>query len=676
MDLVIWPLLGLPCFMGGLPVETALIRVTTDEGAVGGYRVELFSDDGSKQWLEQPLASFTLLADLAGEPTPAVLSGGPLGERVRRFIQENRQSGEFEAIGEHLAGLLFRGDLKLRWDELRGGSPEGLRTLLQIEPDDLRLLPWELMSRDGSLFVDRSCPFARLTRLVEDQKGELGPIRLLVVEGERDNDLGTQTEVWAIKSVLPSFGGRIEAEFLTEPSEPELKKRYERIRPHIFHFIGHGQRQQNNNDPTLRIKNAGRYWFLSRQYIRDLLRPTPRVAVLNACRSGDLDGVRALTDAFLSKNAAAVIGMQGNVQGQAAAQFGGKFYEALAKGELIDQAVTTARAEVYATVGVAKQERDWFLPSLTLRIRPEHVLPVTYGIPDVDLRSVESRLFKPVQAFVDRVDERDKLVKGIDPDNGRTPDRLLVLTGDLEVGKTWLLHWLRTRCAVRGRRVKYVDFRGDGSLDFLPALYAIRDTPEDVPSLAVKPDAFDRFNYDLTFLVTEGRLPIEPAGEVPKVQPPPANADFRPGPPDTVERIFESFRAALDQATSDAKPLLLIFDHVEGLLKKAFKDFLYPLLIKKIVELEPPNVRVVVVLSTEQHREYWPSDADRTGQRTEVSLIPPEKYGELVEDFLLAMGRDIGREKEQKFIAGLAGLFEEAWKPGKLQGIQMLVGIA
>jgi hypothetical protein len=540
-----------------------------------------------------------------------------------------------------------------------------LRTLLQIEPLDLRLLPWELMGRDERFFVHPTSLFMRVQQLDDDATKQLGPIRVLIVEGDRDEKLGTLNEVRAIKRALPGFAGRIEAEFLTEPSEKELKKTYDRIAPHIFHFIGHGTRVPKTKEAALRVfdRSAGNPWLLTRRYILDLLHPTPRVAVLNACRSGEVDDVRALTDAFLSRGAAAVIGMQGDVRGQAAAQFGGELYLALARRELIDKAVTSARSAVYAAVGVAKQERDWFLPSLTLRVRPEQVLPISCAISDQEWSKAESRLKvkRFIDVFVNRVNERHKLARGIDPDSGVDPGRLLVVAGDLETGKSSLLHWIRRRCAFRGRRVKYVDFRVGRTLDLLPALCEIRDTPEDMPSLGKQAArAFDRFNYDLTFLAS-GRLPVEPIGEVPQVEDPPVPDLLQPGPVALVHRTLESFREALGAATAES-PLVLILDHLDGLLKSTFQQLLYPWLIRKVVEDDDiPNLRLVVALSTEQARDYWPTDDQGVGEWIPIDLIPPDDWESLAEDVVLALGKDI-RAEHQALIAAFKPKMRNPWK--------------
>ncbi len=656
---------------------TLLLSVTADPGG-GGYLVALFQEDDSGGWPAEPLVSSTIPADLCPSMAPAEIGQGTVDEQIRRYVQDNRQSGAFDHIGGYLTGLVLRGDVGARWDKIRRSHPEGLRTLLRIEPPNLRLLPWEIMGQDEHLFVNPTSLFMRVQELDQDATQQLVPIRVLVVEGKRDDQLGTLDEVRAIKLALPGFEGRVEAEFLTEPSEVELKATYDRLTPDIFHFIGHGTRVPGTNEAALRVFNrsAGKYWLLTSQYVRSLLRPSPRVAVMNACRSGDVADVRSLTEAFLSGGTAAVIGMQGDIRGQAAAKFGGTLYQALARGEMIDKAVTSARQAVFIAVGVAMQGRDWFLPSLTLRVRPEQVLPITSAISEQEWRRAESRLrLKDViQVFVDRVDERYKLAMGVDPDVGTDPGRLLVVTGDFLTGKSCLLHWIRRRCALRGRRVKYVNFRVGERRDLVKALCEIRDTPEDLPSLGESAArAFDRFNYDLPYLAS-GHLPVEPAGEVPHADDPPVPDSLQPGAVTLVDRTLESFRDALGAATAES-PLVLILDQLDGLLLSTFQQDLFPGLIRRVADEDDiPNLRLVVALTTEQVRDYWPADDLGIGEWINVDLCKPEEYESLAEDVVLALGRDF-REEHKDLIAAVKP-FIHAHAPWKIKELMVVRDLA
>jgi CHAT domain-containing protein/AAA ATPase-like protein len=665
---------------------TLLLSVVEDP-AGDGYQVALFQEDSDGGWPAAPLAACAIPAGLDPAGIPTEVGPGPAIERISAYVQANTQSDVFGRIGEYLAGLLLTGDVAARWDKIRQDHSDGVRTLLRIDPPELRLLPWELMGRNGDrLFVDPASQFARVQRLDNDDAGRLGheslPLRVLVVDGESDSSLGTVDEVRAIKRALARFGGRVEAEFLTEPSETALRAAYERLRPHVFHFVGHGARVPKTKEAALRVydRSAGKAWLLTSEYVRNLLRPAPRLTVMNACRSGQVTDVGSLTEAFVAGGGAAVIGMQGDVRGEAAAMFGGGLYEALADGLRLDEAVTRARRDVYAATGVARSGRDWFLPSLTLRVRPEHVLPMTSALSLPQWRQVENRLQSQngFRVFVDRTDQRHRLARWIDSDaNSGTYPRLLVLEGQSQTGKSSLLHWIRRRCALHGQSVRYVNFDGDGNLDLVGALCAIRDTDEDPPARGGAANAFDRFNYDLPYLAA-GRLPREPRpGPLPHVESAPVPESLRPGPVVLVDRMLESFRDALGAATAQ-DPLILILDHLDGLLKPMFQQELYPGLIRRIAEEDGlAGLRLVVALTNDSQDSYWPSDERNAGEWIKVELCQPNQWVPLAEDFVLALGKEFEEKDAQliKLMAVAPNVAADApWKLVKLELVRQLFG--
>jgi len=661
-------------------MESVLLRVA-EQGR--GFRVELRRRTAAGGWSDAPQATELIPLDLDAAAAPATVRGADIYSGIEDFVRDNRQSESFDAIGEFLGGVLLRGAVRIGWEDLRRQQQDagGLRTLLQLEPTELRRLPWELMRcNDELLFIDDLNPMARVRAIdPEAAPAQLLPIRLLVVEGERNSDLGTDAEVHAIKRALARCGGRIDAEFLTAPSWQLLSDTYQRLRPHVFHFIGHGvpvTASDKSVEPALSVfDNAGQTaWQLTRRHFLDLLRPAPRLAVLNACRSGtgasadgagdqarDLAlGLRNLADTLLTKGSAAVVAMQGDVQGRAAARFGGALYDALAAEKLIDEAVAHARRAVYSLVGITQQERDWFLPSLTLRVDPERVLPTRCMLGTADRAVIVDQQLTPrITPFVDRVGERHQVVAGIDPESG-DPARLLVVTGSRGSGKTRLLQWVQRRCVLRGQRVRYVDFRGESRLDFHQALYAIRDTEEAVPLRAdsAAATAFRQFDHEIQYLAA-GQMPKILPEAPPLADPPPAPATFEPGPVEVVERAVGTFLAALNQATSST-PLVLVLDHLDGLLDAGFEKVLYPLLIRRIAaHQEAPNVRLVVVLSAEQ-QHLWPKDDARLGTWVAVEEIEADRFVELFDDFVLALGGDLTPE-EVSLRNALASYHQEAW---------------
>jgi hypothetical protein len=141
-------------------------------------------------------------------------------------------------------------------------------------------------------------------------------------------------------------------------------------------------------------------------------------------------------------------------------------------------------------------------------------------------------------------------------------------------------------------------------------------------------------------------LPVEPVGEVPVVELPERPMTFQAGPPDAVSRTFESFLAALVAATVHA-PMVLILDHLEGLTRSDLRDRLHPHLIRAIADGKVPNLRLVVVLSTEQWQSRWPRGEDEPGTTISVDLVDAKQYAELFEDFLLGLDIEIDENHEQ-----------------------------
>jgi hypothetical protein len=643
---------------GGVGVEIVRIRVAREEG---DYRVHLLSGAAGDVGAGDPAA--TIPGDLDTGDAPEIFEPPVDAAKIRAYVQDNPESKEFGRIGDYLGKLLLPDPVGAGWDARRQASEEGLCTLLEIDPD-LRFVPWELARRQGRrLFLDQKAAFARVGEFKEDSTDLIAPLRLLVVAGEDSEPLGTATEMRGIRAALPDFCGRIDAEFLTAPTRQDLIDALQRVRPHIFHFMGHGM--HDSGEPALTLSG----WVLTRQFVFDSFTPVPRLVVLNACRSGaaapeglSADEVGALSDAFLSQGAVAVVAMQGDVRGRAAGLFGAGLYRGLARGP-VDQAVAAARSAVVNADG-NEIARDWCLPALTLNVHPERVLPLTFGIPDDELAHVERKLFLPIRLFVDRTQKRWELAGAVDPDAG-SPEPVVLVTGELEAGKTWLVNWLRARCALRGRRVRYVDFKGPNNLNFVRTLAAIRDTPEDVPCLAAPAiRAFDRFNYDLGFLMT-GQKPPEPAAELPTA-PPPITEDALPGG-ESAEHILASFRAALEAAT-ETRPLTLILDHVGGILKADFHTWIYPFLISEIAANRPPNVHLIIVLSKEESRDFWPSDAPPVNSVITLDLMETDEFPELAEEILLAYAKDVEAD-DSVLIASIRAYVKKPWSPKQLQNV-------
>ncbi|WP_054048517.1 CHAT domain-containing protein [Alloactinosynnema sp. L-07] len=646
-------------------MRTVLLTITDDEA--GDHPISLAAVDGGDL---RPLAECVLPADLLAGKAPEQLRGEKsVADLMRTFVRDTPQSAKFDVIGQHLSTMLFAGEVGECWEREIDAAEAGLRTLLHVRSEELRSLPWEMMRRsEYTMFVDAPNTFTRVTDYPAPRPDPvLLPLKVLVVEGQRSAELGTRQEVRAIKRALFESAGRVEFDFLSEPSWDVLCATYQAMQPHVFHFIGHAERLRGRAALAMRDAATRRPWSLTSGLIADHLRPAPRLAVLNACRSAAAEtsseegkknaptqDVRALTDVFLRRGALAVVGMHGDIVGDAASTFGGALYRAVAGEHEIDEAVTLARRAVQST---EDDRRDWFLPVLTCRAAPSTVLATSCMLSAADAGGVTQKLAPQVSDFVDRAVERRLFARDIDPDPHprAQPRRLQVVTGDSRAGKTKLVHWMRRRCALRGRRVRYVDLGGKGTLDAAGVLWAIGQTDEDVPNLVgpMAKGAFARFGHDLSYVI-DGSLPIEPVeSNGGGLRPGPAQSgkSLTPGPQNALETMFKSFRDALVFATSES-PLVLILDGLDGVLPDAFKLHLYPELVLKVLDGVIPALTLVVVVAEDQKGKHWPIDQVNDTDWIRVDNPDPEQFQILVEDFLVALGHEIGPAREEK-ISGL-----------------------
>src|SRR6267154_3242180 len=153
------------------------IVITINNLSTKGYPVLLNFDDGRRDWMERKRAVSAMIpADQSIDSPPLdPFDNQPLQAKNLReiLLTETEASDRLEAVGQYLYQLIFRDDVGRRWVELgrkykKQSSPgeqprtEGRRTILDIKPKELRMLPWELMSPGTlPLFLDPLNPISR-----------------------------------------------------------------------------------------------------------------------------------------------------------------------------------------------------------------------------------------------------------------------------------------------------------------------------------------------------------------------------------------------------------------------------------------------------------------------------------------------------------------------------------
>lgn len=269
-----------------------------------------------------------------------------------------------------------------KWDE-------PLRTYLQIEPESLQRLPWELITESAN--ANPFAPFRLQNHLAArghplDQSEQESMVRsklplsilVAIYNIEMDFDEGDerffrsspQAEVDAIFTALRGQPGIWQIEVLRNPRERQLREALEATRPQILHFIGE---PSGPDDPQFTAKISGNetesFRISGLQRILSDMDDPPRLFLLNGCRTTEM----APSEAFRALGSKAVITNQAIVYGPPAITFTRVFYEKLAETGDAALAVREARSELWKIQSDDKY--DWGIPVLTLHDGPETIIP-------------------------------------------------------------------------------------------------------------------------------------------------------------------------------------------------------------------------------------------------------------------------------------------------------------
>jgi CHAT domain len=564
-------------------MRTVLLRI---EECSDGFRVTLFRRDGD-DWLDSPIATGVLPADLRAEEANDLPGDGGTAALRAFLLGESGDATGFEAIGTYLHGLLDDGDVGAQWraidaPQTQGGVAAGVRLLLDVRAEQLASLPWELMCRGPRRFAtDVTSPLVRVSENFSASSALRpirGPLRVLVVVGSEAHDpvVDAEQEVRRLRNAFRRMCGLVDVQFLHQPLREEVGERYAELKPHIFHFIGHGRVQDGRGELILHHAGQNERWTLD-DMDSDLAGWMPRLAILNACRTTSVEeqeGAWRVADVFVARGVPAVIAMQADIRGDAAARFTGGLYAALAEGKPLDVAVTHGRNAI--THVVDAKHRDFALPSLTVSAPPEQVMDWPYG--------VKAHRAGWLRAFVDRTEERRRLWRDLDPDPdvpklAAEPPGAIAILGDHDVGKSELARWCVGAFQLGGGNAAYVDLSRGERLPFMKTLEIIGDALARADEYGDQNQRAFKEWSDLTRPLNVGL----------------ANGGEAAPPMDALESTFEYFADALRTAADDG-PLLIALDHVNAVQAPDW-DLLCTWLLEPIARRKLDGVSVIIALS-------------------------------------------------------------------------------
>jgi hypothetical protein len=381
------------------------------------------------------------------------------------------------ALSKILGKLVFGDSVVTQlFQATRGVAAEKGRQLLVrlLASPHLAVLPWELLpdpsaTQGGHKYL----ALAPDTHLIRQARGRTYPPRtkmldaplnlLLVLSSPRPKDNSEEWlsfDIFEIKrNLLAELEPLVKDNLLDvnvedRPTIDNLRRRIGARRRgyHLFHFVGHAFK-----GGLILEDRAGYREDLKGPRLAEFLRLCPdlRLAVFAGCETArpaadpsQVDTRKAvgwrdllsLADYCVQEACPSVIGMQAVLPFSTERIFTRFFYQALASGYTIAESLRLARGAIQADQRVGGNLLDWSVPTLIVGSgEPGAMVPraVTEPKPKAQKR-VELNL--GLRQSNERFFGRDlPLRQAVDVLAGRTPERVLVVTGAPAVGKTSLV---------------------------------------------------------------------------------------------------------------------------------------------------------------------------------------------------------------------------------------------
>ena len=357
------------------------------------YRVELRNYDPGNDHYEIALFPPQKL----GEPAPvqAALAITDIQEPLRDLEDKEIYVNNLISLGKQLMDrLLPDGPLRDHLAQaVKNLSPDqGLRLRLQTSEPLLQQLPWEYSylkihegeeDRNHFLVVDPRISLVRHVPMDEPlpdlQPADPHVLHMLAVFASPVSTdfraLRLKTESGVLERALGDFNVEgvsinwkpfLEDATLEDLNNALLKK------PDLFHFSGHGQFTQQDDQGSLVLlkdkQDKAPDFLAADDLARKLRTAGVRLAVLGACESSRIEGKTPWTSiapALVAAGAGAVIAMQYEVEDDMAILFDQAFYSALAAGLTVDEGVSVGRLSVLEKS--SDKGVEWGVPTLYMR---------------------------------------------------------------------------------------------------------------------------------------------------------------------------------------------------------------------------------------------------------------------------------------------------------------------
>jgi hypothetical protein len=356
------------------------IRISRD--AAGGYRTYAEGPTGTASGSYVPPYSSEELDDLLGEIS------GQVGQARKRRV-EAPDTARVKHFGGVLFDALFEDDLRDVYSaSLRAAEDDGkgLRVTLSLkDAPELMLVPWEFLYDEPSfLSIQDSTPVVRYLDLKKTREPIqiVRPLRILGMVSSPAGvvELDVEREIQNIDRALARLkaDGAVDITWLDKATLDELMTCLRGGTYHVFHYIGHGEYDDEQEDGVLLLEDdRGRADPVSGEYLGATLanHRSLRLATLNSCEGGrtaDDDPFAGVATSLVQSQIPAVIAMQFEITDRMASVFSKWLYESLADGLPVDQALSQARLAMFNK----RRGIEWGTPALFMRVQDGRIFDV------------------------------------------------------------------------------------------------------------------------------------------------------------------------------------------------------------------------------------------------------------------------------------------------------------